>query len=112
MLLVWRVRGGEVVEVEGDTLGAPQGRQPFVHRLHLLGADVLVLGEVLGLADAGGLGEFRVQEVRVERDLHVRGVGELTECGSQVSDAQIAPRAGHVRPDVNVHDTPFGLGPL
>lgn len=103
--LVGRVRIGDddPPEVVLEALARRDLRHVLEHLRHALGGHALALGQVLDLGALVVLGEGGVQLVAVPRDRDLVLVRELLECGFEAALADEAPRAGDIRPDVNVH---------
>src|SRR4051812_48220687 len=98
-----RVAGPKALEVEIETVAAPDGRDVVDHRLRVLLATADLAGETLDLGDASiALGRGRRIELeRMPDHGHVLPMREALEGGFETAFAHVAPRARDVGPDID-----------
>jgi hypothetical protein len=101
-----RVEGGAragALELEVEPFGRRRGGHPVLHRPRLLDARPVLAGEVLG-AIAHALGRRAGVELEAAPgDADLVAVREGGQRGLEAALADVAPGAGDVRPDLDVH---------
>ncbi|MPM25127.1 hypothetical protein SDC9_71617 [bioreactor metagenome] len=98
-----RIGRDEVLEVVRQADGGRLLRHHLEHLPDLLGRHLLDLGEVFRLGAVVAIGQIGIQLVGPPGHPDVVPVGEAGQCRLEPALADVAPRAGDVGPDVDVH---------
>ena len=91
------------VEPKLETLGCRDGGQVRVHRERLLAAHSVLAREMIGAVPLAGARGARVELEAAPSHAHLVPVLEARERGLEAPLSDVAPGAGDIRPDLDVH---------